>query len=96
MKREGTILFWRTFSKSVWSCEFDGPNGSALAVRAQRIETRFKSRRSYVFRYYTSSLESRRFRVSATGGLDREHGRGPTACFVPTPSYRRKRRGDAS
>ena len=96
MTRDDTILFRRTFSKAVWSCDFDGPNGSALAVRAQRIETRFKSRRkSCVFCFYTFSLESRRFGVSATGGLDREHGRGPTAYFVTTPSYRRKRTGDA-
>ena len=97
MKRNNTILFSLAFSNSVLSCEFDWPNSSALAVRAQRIGTRFNLRRSCCVSYfYTFSLESRRFRISATGDRDCEHGRGPTSCFVTTAPHRRKRTGDAS
>lgn len=67
--------------KSSLLAKNDRSVGYALVVRAQWIAMRCNARRTYrVSGIHSSPRATYRLRRASTGDLDREHGRGSSAC----------------
>jgi hypothetical protein len=82
-----TILLQLKVFRRVLASGLDRSHGRALGVCALQDVFSYDLRRSCVCYFHALSFRPRKFRVSATGGSHREHGRRPFACCDRKPFH---------